>query len=37
MLPSRERGPVVLPALPGEDVLGLLRHEVEELRKINGD
>jgi len=36
-LPSRESGPVVLPAPPSEDILGMLRHEVEELRQINGD
>lgn len=35
LLPSRETGPVVLPSPPSEDVLGVLRNEVEELRKIN--
>jgi hypothetical protein len=37
LLPSRETGPVRLPTPPSEDVLGVLRHEVEELRRINGD
>ncbi|MGE0387441.1 MAG: MaoC family dehydratase N-terminal domain-containing protein [Gammaproteobacteria bacterium] len=36
LLPSREKGPVVLPRPPSEDVLGVLRHEVEDLRRING-
>jgi acyl dehydratase len=37
LLPSREKGPVVLPKPPGEDAMAVLRHEVEELRRINGD
>jgi acyl dehydratase len=37
LLPSRENGPVVLPTPPSEDVLGVLRHEVEELGRINGE
>ena len=37
LLPSREKGPVVLPRPPSEDRLGVLRHEVEELRAINGE
>ncbi len=32
LLPSREAGPVRLPRPPSEDVMGLLRHEVETLR-----
>ena len=36
LLPSREKGPVVLPTPPSEDLLGVLRNEVEELRAQNG-
>ena len=36
LLPSREKGPVVLPTPPSEDVMGVLRHEVDELRELNG-
>jgi acyl dehydratase len=37
LLPSREMGPVELPNPPSEDPMGVLRHEVDELRKINRD
>ncbi len=37
LLPSRANGAVQLPPPPSEDVLGVLRHEVEDLRRINGD
>jgi acyl dehydratase len=37
LLPSREAGPVVLPRPPSEDIVGVLRHEVEELRRLHGD
>ncbi len=36
LLPSREKGPVELPVPPSEDPMAVLRHEVEELRKLNG-
>ena len=35
LLPSREQGPVVLPKPSSEDVMGVLRNEVEELYAIN--
>jgi acyl dehydratase len=37
LLPSRERGPVEPPTPPTEEPMPLLRHEVEELRRLNGD
>ena len=36
LLPSRETGPVTLPTPPHDEPMGLLRHEVAELREING-
>jgi acyl dehydratase len=35
LLPSRANGPVKLPSPPSEDPVGVLRHEVEELRELN--
>jgi acyl dehydratase len=37
LLPSRDKGPVDLPTPPSEDPVGLLRHEVEELRELHKD
>lgn len=37
LLPSREFGAVDLPLPPSEDLLGVLRHEVDELRRLNGE
>jgi acyl dehydratase len=37
LLPSREKGPVVLPTPPSEDPTGVLRHEVEELWRLNAE
>jgi hypothetical protein len=37
LLPSREKGPVELPTPPSEDVMGVLRHEVAELLRLNDE